>query len=194
MGAAGGVNVMIAAVKAVINGIDPAFEGDFHDCWPFIGNGDPALPKQVFRAAPVNHGQLAGGEQHGGAAVAVDLVLEEKVGGQALGLGRINPRQLVLEGKTAGGRLAVLVRYEQLDRNRGADVEQDRHLRAEAQVLGALANVELQNRLAFAGLAGVDQCEGIFNLETAQLIGERVGGIHVYIQEAILDIDVGNLT
>ena len=69
----------------------------------------------------------------------------------------------------------------------GANVEQDRHVAAEAQVL--VADVELEHSLTFAGLAGVDQGERVLDVEAAQLVSQRIGGQHLHIQEAVLEVD-----
>ena len=63
----------------------------------------------VLRAAAVSHGQLARRQQHRAAVVAVDLLLEEEVRGQPLGLRRIDVAELVREREAAGRRLAVEV-------------------------------------------------------------------------------------
>ena len=38
-----------------------------------------------------------------------------------------------------------------------------------------LADVETEGRLALAGLAAVDQREGVFDLQAAELVGQRAG-------------------
>ena len=60
-------------------------------------------------------------------------------------------------------------RDRQLDRDGRPDVEQDRHLAAEAEVLRPLADVEAERRLALAGLAAVDQGDRVLDLQAAQV-------------------------
>ena len=82
MGAAGGVDVMVAAVEAVGHGVDPAFQLHLDFARPLLRNGDLLLLHVIFRAAAVDHGQLAWRQKHGAAVVAIDLVLEEEVGSE----------------------------------------------------------------------------------------------------------------
>lgn len=125
--------------------------------------------------------------------MAIDLLLKEEVGRQPLGLWRIDTTQLVEKREPARGGLAVLVEHDQFHRHRGLHVEQHRHLRAEADVLCPLPDVERQHAFAFARLAAVDEQHGIFHLEPAQLLGHRLFDVHLEVEEAILDIGGGDL-
>ena len=73
----------------------------------------------------------------------------------------------------------------------GLDVEQDRHLAAEAEVLRPLADVEADRRLALAGLAAVDKQDGVLDLQAAQVRRHRLVGEHLHVEEALGGLGVG---
>ena len=72
-------------------------------------------------------------------------------------------------------RRAVVVADREPDRDGRADVEQDRHLAAEAEVLGPLADVEADRRLALARLAAVEQGQGVLDPQAAQVRRSSAG-------------------
>src|SRR5262249_25949572 len=145
MRATGRVDVVIAAVPAEVHRVDPALEPDLDFEAALFRYPDVPFLQLVLRPAAVNHGHLAGRQEHRLAAVPVHLILEEEVRGQALALRRENAHDLVLavfagpdlllEGEAAGGRLAVNIEDRHLDGNGGANVEEHRHFTAEAEVL-----------------------------------------------------------
>ena len=91
----------------------------------------------------------------------------------------------VVEREAAGRRRAVVVADREPDGNGGPDVEQDRHLAAEAEVLGPLPHVESEGRLAPARLAAVEQGQGVFHLQPAQLRRHGRAGEHLHLEEPI---------
>src|SRR5205085_12136550 len=109
-----------------VDGVDPAVELHLNRRLTFVGNSHLALKLAVFRAAAIAHDELAGRQQNGAAVMAIDLLLEEKVGGKAFGLRRIDMTRFVAEGEPAGGRSAVHVNNCQLDRNPGPNIEKYR--------------------------------------------------------------------
>ena len=157
MSTAGGVDVVVAAVEAVVLRVDPALEldGDLRRR-PFRGIADLLRDHAIFRAAAIDHRQLAGRQKHDAAAVPINLILEEEIGSEPFRLGGIDAARLVLERESARGRRAVEIDDLQLDRDGRLDVEQHRRLGAEAEVLRPLPDVEDDGRLALARLA---RCE-----------------------------------
>src|SRR5262249_49373578 len=81
---------------------------------------------------------------------------------------------------------AVDVADRQLDRDARLDVEEDRHLGAEAEVLAALAHVEGEGRLTLAGLAAVDEGKAVLDLQPTHLGRQRRAGAHLDLVEAVL--------
>ena len=88
VGAAGRVDVVVAAVAAVVRRVDPALELDLDRRVALAGTVTFFAMQPVLRPAAVGHRQLARRQQHGAAVGAVDLLLEEEVGGEPLGLRR----------------------------------------------------------------------------------------------------------
>ena len=109
-----------------------------------------------------------GGKQHHAAVGAIDLLLEEQVGGDALGLRGMDAARAVEEGEVGDGRRAVVVADAEPDRDGRAHVEEDRHLAAEAEVLRPLADVEADRRLSLARLAAVEQGQGVLDPQAAR--------------------------
>src|SRR5262249_44110131 len=89
MGAAGGVNVMVAGVEAVVRGIDPAFELHLDLGRALVRDEDLARLLPILGASAKSHGELPRRQEHSAAVGAVDLLLKEEVRCQALGLRRI---------------------------------------------------------------------------------------------------------
>ena len=113
------------------------------------------------------------------------MLLEKQIRSQPLGLRRIDVPSPVPEGEAAAGRPAVEIFNGQPDRDGGADVEEDGHIAAEAQVLTPLADVEAQGRLAFARLAAVEERDSIFQLQAAEPGGHGLAGEDLHCQEAV---------
>src|SRR5437870_3150831 len=155
VGAAGGVDVVIAAVVAIITGVDPALELNADMGVALLRDGDRTLQLTVFGSSTKRHGELARRQQDRAAIVAVNLLLKEKVGCQTLGLRRVNVIRLIAEREASRRRFAIDVGDRQLDLNAGTNIEEDRHFAAETEILGSLANVEAKRRLAFARFAAV---------------------------------------
>jgi len=97
MSAACGVDMMISAVEAVVLRFDPALQLDADHRLPFVGNLDPLFDHAILRTATVGHRQFARRQQHNAAAMAIDLVLEEKIGSETFCLRGINSAEFVLE-------------------------------------------------------------------------------------------------
>src|SRR5205823_1727686 len=109
VGTTGGVDVVVGGIEKKKGGVDPAFELHVNRGLTLLGNSHLALKLAIFRAAAITHDELTGRQQHGAAVMAIDLLLEEKVGGEALGLRRIDMARFVAEGEAASGRPAVHV-------------------------------------------------------------------------------------
>ena len=140
----------------------------------------------VLGSAAVEHGQLAGRQQDRAAVVAVNLLLEEEVGGQTLGLRRIDAARLVAKREAAGGRLAVHVLNGEFHRDGRSHGEEDRHFAAEARILAALADVETEGRFALARLAALDEGQRVLRLQAAQVGGHRLLGEYFDVEETFL--------
>jgi len=104
------VDVVVAAVEAVGHRVDPADQLDLDPRLALGGDDHLAFDLPVLGAAAKDHGELARCQEHRATVGAVDLLLEEEIGRQPAGLGRVNVFLLVLdgvEGEAADGRLAV---------------------------------------------------------------------------------------
>ena len=82
-------------------------------------------------------------------------------------------------------RCSVHVAHPQLHRDRRLHGEQHRRLRAEAEVLRSLSDVERDRRLAPSGLARVDQREGVLDVQAAQHRGHRRSREHLHVEKAV---------
>ena len=85
VGAAGGVNVRVARIPAVLGGVDPALELDCERGGGFGVDVELGGLGYVFRAAAGFERVVAVGEGEGFAVDAIDLGLEEEVWDGALG-------------------------------------------------------------------------------------------------------------
>src|SRR5262245_50861661 len=99
MGTAGGVDVVIPAVEAVINRVDPALElhREWHRAVGARRDADLLLKLLVLRPAAVGHDEVARREEHRATIGPVDLLLEEKVWRQPLRLRGIDSIAGILE-------------------------------------------------------------------------------------------------
>src|SRR5262249_18509909 len=110
----------------------------------------------------------ARGQGHGLAALAVDLRVEEEIGGQAAAGRGINAAQGVAEDEGGHARPSVLVPDVEDDRDGRLAVEEDVDVAAEAQVLRPLADVEADLRLALPGVPAIDLDDAIFDAEARE--------------------------
>ncbi len=194
VGATGGVDVVVAGKPLTLGGVDPALELEVRAL-----AGDAFLDGQlvgldeVFRAAGDGDGILAGREEQGLAICAIDLVVEEEIGGQAAGWIRIDPTMGIADDESGGGGPAVHVLDAEGDADGGDAVEQDGDLVAEAEVLGALANIEGEGGLAAADVAAVELDDAIFRFESGKAGLEGAVVEHGDVEEAMGDIGGGDL-
>ena len=121
VGTAGGVDVVVAAEEAVgATGRSIAPVADVERS-PRPGRGRSARgsAEPVLGASAVSHADTARRQEHGAAVGAVDLPLEEQVGGDPLGLRRMDSPRAVDEGEVRDGRRAVVVADAEPDRDAG---------------------------------------------------------------------------
>jgi hypothetical protein len=199
VGAAGGVDVVVAADEAKGPRVDPALERNGQAGLAVVGDRDPLPDRLVLRPPAREHRQVAGGEQDDPAVAPVDLLLEEEIGGEPLGLGRVDVVRPVEEGEPGRRRGPVGVSDGQPDGDGRPDFEEDRGLAPEAEVLRPLADVEPDRRLAAARLTAVEQRQGVLDLQAAQPGRKRRIGEHLRLEEpllrpaAVLVVDEGEL-
>ena len=109
MRAAGGVNVMVAGVPAVLRGIDPAIEteGELARARGVGGEFRGALV--ILGASGILRGVVAGRELDGLAIGAIDLRLEEEIGREALGGKRVDTVEAIPDEERRRRRPPLLV-------------------------------------------------------------------------------------
>src|SRR5436853_6936418 len=95
--------------------------------------------------------------------------MEGEIGGEAFGLGGIDVALGIANLETGGGGLADFIRNFQRDGRGGLAVEQDGYFAAEAEVLRALADVEVDLGGAFAFVAAVHLDDAILYFQAAEL-------------------------
>lgn len=178
MRATGAVDVVIARVKTKFHRVYPTFE--FYRDFVGAGFGDVDLLVEafVFGAAGVFQIKFAGWDENGVAIVAVDVGLEIKIGSEAFGLRRKNVASAIAEGEASGGRFVVVIENSQAHWNGGADIEENWNLTAKTEILVAAANFKTDCGFAFAGLAAVDERDGVFDVETRKFGAHRRDGVH----------------
>src|SRR5687768_17409392 len=102
MGAAGGVNVVIAGPPAGFGRVDPALEGEGGRLIFLTADLDLRSPGKVFGTAGVFDRVLAPGEFDRLAVGAIDLRMKREVRGEALGLRGVDVTLLVAEDEAGG--------------------------------------------------------------------------------------------
>src|SRR5262245_65869548 len=111
---------MVAAIEAVLRGLDPSFEADVER--PIVpgANLDGLSSDSVLRSAGRFDLELARWQQHHFAVAAVNLLLEKEVGRQSPRLRRVNVPRLVAKGEPGVGRAAIVVLDRPFDGDRRA--------------------------------------------------------------------------
>src|SRR5262249_59438486 len=99
---------MVARPPALLRRMHPALQLEALGMGLRLGHRDVPGEDEVLRAAGVVDGVLARLEQYRFAVAAIDLGMEEEVGGEAATLRRVDTAPVVAEGERAHGRLAVL--------------------------------------------------------------------------------------
>jgi hypothetical protein len=116
----------------------------------------------------------------------VNLVLKEEIGREPLRPRRVDAAGRVAKAEPPHGRCAVSVQHLQLDRHGGPDIEQDRHLAAEAEILRALADIEGQRGLALPRFRGVQDGEDVLHLQSRELGRHGRAGEDLGVEKAVL--------
>ena len=108
------------------------------------------LPRRlaILRTARVLDGVVSRRQRERLAVGAVNLRLKEEVGRQPLGLRRIDAGLRVADQERRSGGLIVGILDVQLHLSRGLAAEQDVDGTAEAEILRALADIEVEAGLA----------------------------------------------
>ena len=132
--------------------------------------------RYVFRPTRVFHGIFARRQFLRLAVGAIDLRVKGEVRRQPLGLRRIDQARLVADDEHGRGRLIVLVADMKRYLARRKAFKQQVHLVAITDVLCALADVESDLALAFAGVAAVELNDPVFQGQAAQ---HRLQGLHI---------------
>ncbi len=183
VGAAGGVDVVVARVPAHLGRIDPAIQAESQ--LQRIGRHlDLTGPLEVLGPARVLDGVASLRERERLAVGAIDLRVEEEVGGQALGLRRIDAAARVAHYEHPDRGAVVGLQHAQLHRRGRPGREQDVHLVAKAEILAALPHVEQQLALALARIARVKLQDAVFEFQAGEVRAQRLLGEHLDIQEA----------
>ena len=183
MGAPGRVDVVVAVVPAPIRRVHPPFE--FHGQRRGAVDFHRPFADAVLGAASEVQRELARGKEHGAAVGPVDLLLKEQVRPEPFRLRREHVPGRVFEREPAHGRRAIEILHVEFDGVRGLHVEQDGHLAAEAEVLIPLADVEADGDFPLARFARINQGEGVFDAQAAQLGRQRRAGGHLDDGEAL---------
>ncbi|NBP24195.1 MAG: hypothetical protein EBU81_06515, partial [Proteobacteria bacterium] len=111
VGAAGGMDVVVARDPTLGGGIDPPLHLEAPAVGPASGHLEfPALHHRLGAPGEL-HRIPAGGQAERFAVAAIDLGMEEEVGGQPLRLGGEHMTPGVGDQQRAGGGLAVLVEH-----------------------------------------------------------------------------------
>src|SRR5262245_37161842 len=100
--------------------------------------------------------------------------MEEEVGGEPLGLGRIHAANRIADQETAGRGLIVMVQYSKYNLRSGLDREENVHIASKAQILSSLPYVEADLRLALAALACVELQNLILHFQPRQPLTHRL--------------------
>ena len=133
-----------------------------------MGHDDLATLDEIFRPPRAVDAITAGREADDLAVAPVDLGMEEEVGGEPTALRRIDAALRVADQERGDGRAAVLVADLQRHGHRRGGAEEEIDVRAEAQVLGPLPDVEREFRLAGAGVPAVDLDDPVFERQARE--------------------------
>jgi hypothetical protein len=135
------------------------------------------LRDSILRSPAVPRSELAGRQQYDFSQSAIDVRLEGKIGGQPLGLGRIDASVLIAKDHSYDRRLAIFVVGNDFQRQGRLHVEQHRRFAAKAEILVALLDVEANCRFALSRFMAVDQGDRVLDPQAAELVGHG-GRIH----------------
>ena len=135
-----------------------------------VGNRDLSRLRDIFWSSCPFDVVFAGGQVHGFAGVAIDLGVEVEVGSKPAGGRRINAFLCVAKQERGDRGTAVEVENVESHRDGWGGVEEDVEIAPKAEILGSLADVEPQLRLATAGVATVNRDQAVFDLKA----GERL--------------------
>jgi hypothetical protein len=160
---------MVAGIPAHLSGIDPAFEAEGHLDGLSIENVEGLGAAEIFGSATVLDGVLTGREGDMLAVGAIDLGMEEEIAAEAFGLGGIDATPGVADEEAGGGGLVTVVEDAEGDLGARLDGEQDVDFVTEAEVLGALTDVEGEFGLALAVFAGEDLEDPVFEFESGEM-------------------------
>ena len=168
MSAAGRVDVVVARVPAELRRPDPTLQGERLAMRRGLRHVDRPGLDLVLRPPRHRHGVSSRGEVDRLARVPVDLRVEPEVGGQATGLGRVDPPPGVPDEERGGRRPTVEVPDVEGHGHGGIGAEEDVEVAPEAEVLGPLPHVEADLRLPTARVPAVNLEEPVFEREARQ--------------------------
>ena len=175
VGAAGGVDVVVAGEPAAQRRLDPAFEAEIFAVRCHAGRDRDRRPLHpVFGATGELNGVIPGGKRDRLAVGPVDLIVEEEVGGETTGGIGMDAAEPVAEHERRGCRSAVVVTDAEGHRHRRKTFKEDRDGGPEAEILRPLADVEPERRLALPGVAGMELKDAVFEGEPRQLVFQRL--------------------
>ena len=197
---AGSVNVMVARVESEVRRSDPSLEvereragsiGQVDTRRNLLRRAERFLSADdfgkhvVFRAARVLDLELTRRQEDLCSVVTVNLLLKEEVRREPFGLRRVDSPVLVADRKPRGRGLTVEISNRQAGCDRRSNVKQHGDFAAETDVLRSGSDVEFDGRFALAGFLAVDQRDGVFDLQAAQLHRHRRFLKEVDFQETV---------
>ena len=185
--ATSGVDVMIARPPAELRRIDPAFHLEVGFC-ERRRDGHRDDFGDGFGATRELDGVVSFRQANRFSVRAINLRVKGKVGREPLGLRRIDAALRVANDERRHGGLAVLVHHAEDDGARGQAAEENIDLAAEAEILGALADIEGEPGFALADVAAVEGDDAVLDLQSAQRLAHRLAIIHFAVEPAIGDI------
>src|ERR1051326_195795 len=187
MRATGGVNVMIPGPPAELRWVDPTLDFAFklprlriHFEVFCLGNG--------FGSAGEFDGIIAIRQFQRFAVSAIDLGMKRKIGGEPLGLRRINSPLRVANDEFCGGGLVVFIADPQRDGAGGEASEKSVHFVAKTDVLRTLADVERDLRFAVSGIAAVELDDAVFERQTAKGLLQRLCVIALQFEPELVTV------
>src|SRR5439155_6016534 len=147
-------------------------------------NGNLAMELPVLRSPAVLHRESAGRQQNDIAVPTVDLRLKIKIGGQSFRLRRKDMSGGISKRQARHGRLAIEVANPKRHGNSRTNVKEERGFASKHQILILVGRAEPEGRFALSRLVAVDEGNGIFGGQTAELGGHRRAGINLEIEKA----------
>ena len=122
---------------------------------------------------------MPGGSRIGLATLAVDLRVEEEIGREAATGRGIDAPHAVTKDERGHRRPAILVSNVDNQRHGRVALKEDVEVAAKTEVLGSLADVEADSRLALAGIAAVDLDDAVFEARGPER--DRLSGRSLYM-------------